>query len=160
MRTKEEKLTLEEDSTQTTNWYNDTVFRVHDDMKSHTRACMTLGKGMICAFSNKQKVNSRSSTEAELIAVDDKASKVMWTKQFIEHKGLIVNLNVIYQKNMSSLRLEANGMENTSKQTRHFDLKLLYITDLVKRKGTEVKYCPTDKIIADYRLKPLTSNKK
>ena len=40
---------------------------------------MTLGKGMICTFSNKQKVNSRSLTEAELIAVDDKVLKVMWT---------------------------------------------------------------------------------
>ena len=90
---KEEKLTLEADDTQTINWYIDEAFGVHDDMERHTRACMTLGKGMICSFSNKQNINSRSSTEADLIAVDDKVSKVMWTKQFIKHQDFIVSLN-------------------------------------------------------------------
>ena len=78
-KTKEEKLILKADDTQTINWYIDAAFGAHDDMKSYTGACMTLGKGMICTFSNKQKVNSRSLTEAELIAVDDKVLKVMWT---------------------------------------------------------------------------------
>ena len=89
-KTKNEKLILEADDTQTITWYIDAAFGVHEDMRSHTGACMTLGKGMICTFLNKQKVNSRSSTEAELIAVDDKVSKVMWTKRFIEHQGFNV----------------------------------------------------------------------
>ena len=150
---------LEADDTQTITWYIDAAFGVHEDMKSHTGACMTLGKGMICSFSNKQKVNSRSSTEAELIAVDNKLSKVMWTMRFIEHQGFKVNLNVIYQDNMSSLRLETNGMKSTGKRTRHFDIKQFYIADLVKRKQVEVKYCPTEKMIADYQSKPLTRTK-
>ena len=158
-KTKEEKLTLEADNTQTINWYIDAAFVVHDDMKNHNGACMTLGKCMICIFSNKQKVNPGSSTEAELIEGDDKVSKGMRTKQFIEHQGFNVNLNVIYQDYMSSLGLEMNGMENTSKRTHHFNLKLFYITDLVKRKQIEVKYCPTDKMFADYLSKPLTGNK-
>ena len=37
----------------------------------------------------------------------------MWTKQFIEHQGFIVNLNIIYQDNMSSLGLETNGIDST-----------------------------------------------
>ena len=77
MNTKEEKLILEADNTQTIKWYVDAAFGVHKDTKSHTGACMALGKGMICAFSNKQKVNSRSSTEAELIVVDNKVTKIM-----------------------------------------------------------------------------------
>ena len=60
---------------------------------------------------------------------------------------------------MSSLRLEKNGMESTGKQTRHFDLTLSYIIDLVKRKQIEIKYWPTDKMLADYHSKLLTSNK-
>ena len=112
-KTKDKKLILEADNTQIITWYIDAAFGVHNDMKSHTWAYMTLGKGMVCAFSNKQKVNSRSSTEVELIAIDDKVSKVMWMKQFIEHQGFVVNLNVIYQDNMSCLRLETNNMEST-----------------------------------------------
>ena len=54
-------------------------------MKSHTGAVLFMGKGGIICESTKQKVNSRSSTEAELIAVDDKIAKIMWTKHFIEN---------------------------------------------------------------------------
>jgi hypothetical protein len=40
-------------------------------MKGHTRAILSIGGNVVLSRSNKQKVNVRSSTEAELIAVDD-----------------------------------------------------------------------------------------
>ena len=36
-------------------------------MRSHTGATMTLGKGIPFSISRKQKINTRSSTEAELV---------------------------------------------------------------------------------------------
>ena len=53
MRTKEEK----SDDIQTINWYIYATFGVYDDMKSHTRACMTLGNGMICAKKFPIRIN-------------------------------------------------------------------------------------------------------
>ena len=50
-------------------WYVDMAFAVHPDMKSHTGAVFTLGKGAIISDSIKQKSNARSSTEAELNGV-------------------------------------------------------------------------------------------
>ena len=47
-------------------WFVDAAFAVHPDMKGHTGAVSTLGKGAFSALSTKQKANSRSSTEAEL----------------------------------------------------------------------------------------------
>eukprot|EP00957_Ditylum_brightwellii_P208569 15358077-Ditylum_brightwellii.AAC.1 len=46
-----------------------------------------MGKSGVICESTKQKVNSQKSTEAELVAVDNKIVKIMWTKQFIEHQG-------------------------------------------------------------------------
>ena len=66
-------------------WYVDAAFAVHEDMKSHTGAVMTLGMGSVCSFSLKQKVNARSSTEAELIGVDDVVSKILWTQKFMKN---------------------------------------------------------------------------
>ena len=63
MKTRDEKSILEADDKQTINLYIDAAFGVHHDMKSHTKAYMILGKGMIYAFFNKQKVRYRSSTE-------------------------------------------------------------------------------------------------
>ena len=52
-------------------WYGDTNFAVHPDFKSHTRAIMTMGNGAIQSVSRKQKLNTSSSIEAYLVAVDD-----------------------------------------------------------------------------------------
>ena len=62
--TKNDILTLEADDTQTMVWYIDAALGVHPDMKSHTGMMFMLGKGAIISSSTKQKVNSRSSTEA------------------------------------------------------------------------------------------------
>jgi hypothetical protein len=157
--TKEEVLTLEADDTQILTWYIDAAFAVHHDMRSHTGSTFSLGKGMIVSDSTKQKVNSRSSTEAELIGVDDRISKVLWVKRFIEYQGFKINLNLIYQDSTSSMRLENNGKWSSGKRTRHFDIKYFYVTDLIGRDEVAVLYCPTDDMIADYTTKPLTGTK-
>ena len=140
-------------------WYIDASFAVHPDMKSHTGSIFTLGYGAIISASTKQKVNSRSSTEAELNGVDDRISKVLWTKRFIESQGHKVQLNVIYQDNTSTIKLQENGKASCGKRTRHFDIKLFYITDLIGRDEVQVEYCPTDMMIADYRTKRTTGRK-
>eukprot|EP00957_Ditylum_brightwellii_P115967 8845848-Ditylum_brightwellii.AAC.1 len=73
-------LTLEADNTQTLTWYIDALFTVHPNMKRHIGAVFALGKEAVCSYSSKQKVNSRSTPEAELVAIDDKIAKVVWTK--------------------------------------------------------------------------------
>jgi hypothetical protein len=152
-------LTLEADDTQTMSWYIDAAFAVHADMKSHTSAVFTMGKGAILSDSLKQKVNSRSSTESEIVGVDDEIHKVVWAKRFVEHQGFKVKLNIVYQDNTSSMKLEQNGKASSGKRTRHFDIKIFYVTDLVSRDVVQVKYCPTDEMIGDYMTKPLVGAK-
>ena len=63
--------TLKEESTNVSGWYANMAFAVHEDMKSHTGYTMTLGKGTILSKLIKQKLNTKKSTEAELLAADD-----------------------------------------------------------------------------------------
>jgi hypothetical protein len=157
--TVEDVLTLEADDTNTLTWYIDAAFAVHADMRSHTGAIFTMGKGAIIGGSNKQKVNSRSSTEAEIIGVDDKIAKCLWMKRFLEWQGFKIRLNIVYQDNTSSIKLEKNGKESSGKRTRHFDIKYFYVTDLVGRNEVKIEYCSTDEMIADYMTKPLVGGK-
>jgi hypothetical protein len=78
-QTCKDKLTLRADS-KIAKWHVDAAFAVHPDMRSHTGATMTMGKGAIFSISRKQKMNTRSSTEAELVAADDVVSSIVWTK--------------------------------------------------------------------------------
>ena len=119
----------------------------------------TMGKGAIVSSSTKQKVNSRSSTEAELIATDDKISKIITIKRFLEHQGFRIKVCVIYQDNTSTMKLQNNGKVSSGKRTRHYDIKLFYIKHLIARKEVKVVYCPTDDMLADYMSKPIVGKK-
>lgn len=157
--TRDEVTTIKADDTQTIKWYVDAAFAVHRDYKSHTGATMTLGEGTLCSVSTKQKVMSRSSTEAELVGLDDVISKILWSKLFIEAQGHRVRTTVIYRDNTSSMKLEENGKASSGKRTRHFNIKYFYITDLIQRNEVQIEYCPTDAMIADYMTKPLVGAK-
>ncbi len=64
-------------------WYVDVTFTVHPDFKSHTGAVMTFGEGAVQNLSRKQKLNTKSSTNAELelVGADDASVMISWTKQ-------------------------------------------------------------------------------
>ena len=68
-----------------------------------------MGKGCILSTSKKQKLNTRSSTEAELVAVDDGMSPMLWTKLFLEAQGHKVRDNILHQDNQSAVLLQKNG---------------------------------------------------
>jgi hypothetical protein len=147
------------DDSRTIKWYVDASFAVHPDYKSHTGAVMTLGSGVITSISTKQKANSRSSTEAELVGLDDVISKILWTSRFIAAQGFKDTPTLIYRDNTSSMKLEENGRASTSKRTRHFDIKYFFITDLVHRGEVELEYCPTEVMLADYMTKAVVGTK-
>ena len=63
-------------------WNIDASFAVHPDCKNPTGACLTLGHGSILSISVKQKINTKSSTKAKLVGVDDAMTFVMWMKDF------------------------------------------------------------------------------
>lgn len=72
-------LTLEANNPQAIKWWVDASFAVHQDMRSHTVEVMSLGKGAFCSASPRQKINTKSSTEAKLVGVDDVMGQLLWT---------------------------------------------------------------------------------
>eukprot|EP00978_Attheya_sp_CCMP212_P020208 scaffold57559_cov54-Attheya_sp.AAC.1 len=158
--TQDEVATLEADDSQTMHWHVDAAFAVHGDYKSHMGATMTLGKGTVTSISCKQKLNTRSSTESELVGIDNAIAKILWTKFMIEAQGFKIK-NIAHRDTTSSMKLEANGKTSSGKHTWHFNIKYFYVTDLVKRGEVILEYCPTDfyKMIGDYMTKPLVGAK-
>ena len=74
-------------------WSVDVSFTVHNYMKLHTGGVMTLelGYGVLISMLTKQKLNTTSSTEAELVAVSNSRSFNMWAKYFFEEQGVGVD---------------------------------------------------------------------
>ena len=57
-------LTLSADDLKVVKWYVDASFAVRPDFKSHTGTIVTMGQGAMRSVSRKQKIKTRSSTEA------------------------------------------------------------------------------------------------
>ena len=147
------------DDTHIIKWHVDAAFAVHPDFKSHTGATFTMGKGSIQNMSRKQKMNTRSSTEAELVAADDAIGAILWTKLFLEAQGYEVKQNILYQDNKSTILLQQNGKKSSGKRTRHLNIRYFFLTDQIEKGNVKVEYCPTDDMIADFMSKPVQGEK-
>ena len=153
--TKDLPLTLNADDSHVIKWWIDAAFAVHPDFKSHGGAVMSLGGGAAYSASNKTKINSRSSTEAELISANDYMPQVIWTRYFLECQGYEIKDSVVLQDNQSAMLLEKNGKGSSSKRTRHINIRYFFINDRIKAGELKVEYCPTGDMIADFFTKPL-----
>jgi hypothetical protein len=136
-------------------WYKDGAHAVHRDMRGHTGLMMTFGQGAVYARSLKQKLNTRSSTETELVSFDDGMPQNLWALYFTKHQGRFLKDNIAYQDNTSTIRMEENGKMSTGKMTKHINIRYFFCTDRIKKGELSVKYCPTLDMIADYFTKPL-----
>ena len=148
-------LTLEADNLQVIKWWVDASFAVHPDMRSHTGAVMSLGKGAVYSTSTRKKINTKSSTEAELVGVNDIMPQLLWTKYFMEAQGYPLDDNLLYQDNQSTILLAKNGRGSSSKRTRHINIRYFFIADQINNGKLRVEYCPTGDMVSDYHTKPL-----
>jgi len=101
-------------------------------MKSYTGICMTIRKGGTYISSFKQKLNTKSSTEAELVAIDDLMAQILWMTHFLAAQGELVPGTTIYQDYKSTILLSENGKASSSKHTKHLDIPYFFITDRIK----------------------------
>jgi hypothetical protein len=148
-------LTLEADHTHIMKWWVDASYAVHPDMKSHTGGVLSLGKGAVYATSTRQKINTKSSTEAELVGVNDVLPQALWTKYFLKEQGYGCDECIINQDNTSAMLLEKNGRSSSSKRTRHINIRYYFIADKIKNGEVKVQYCKTGDMVADFFTKPL-----
>ena len=116
------KLTLRSHQGGVSSWWMDASYGVHPDMKGHTGLTMSLGKGSILSKSTKQKLNTTSSTKAELVGTFDGMLELLWVKYFLEAQGYFAERTVLYQDNKSAMLLEMNGRKSSTKRTNHINV--------------------------------------
>jgi hypothetical protein len=136
-------LILPVDSLNITKWWVDVSSAKHDNCRGHTGAMMSLGRISIIGMSKKQKINTRSSTEAEPVGTNDAIPQMMWTRYFLEAQSFIVYESILNQDNMSTMLLETNGRQSSSKRTKHVCVRYFFIKDKVTSKEIALKHCPS-----------------
>jgi hypothetical protein len=148
------KMTLCAEDEMRVHAYVDASFAVHHDMRSHTGGVISLGRGAVHVSSKKQRLMTKSSTEAELVGISDVLPQILWTREFLISQGHVVGPAVLYQDNMSTIAL-ANKGRSTSARTRHVAIRYFFVKDRIDAREIEIEYMPTGDMRADVLTKPL-----
>jgi hypothetical protein len=132
----------------------DVSYGVHEDYKSHTACVIGIGKGPVYAKSSTQKLNTKSSSEAELVGLSDSSGQIIWTRNFLEAQGYKMGAATVFQDNQSTIALVKNG-RSTSERTRHIAIRYFFVADRVASGEIRIEYLCTGDMLADVLTKPL-----
>ena len=104
---------------------------------------MSLGLGTAMSGSCRQKLNTGSSTEVELVGIDDALKYIMWGLYFIQAQGFKVKKNLLMQDNKSTILMATNGRFSCSKRTKHIKNRYFVIKDKIGKGEIIIQYQPT-----------------
>ena len=96
-------------------------------MRSHTGGTVSFGVGGLLCKSSKQKINTKSSTEAELVGASDYLPNTLWVKMFMEAQGYPIEECFYEQDNESAIKLEKNGRSSAGPRSRHINIRYFFI---------------------------------
>jgi hypothetical protein len=100
----------------------DVSYILHSIMKSYTGGVISMGAdGSLCR-STQQNLNTKRSTEVEIVGATNYLTSSIWSKMFMQSKGHIITTNAFEQDNVSTIRLENNGCNSAGNPSRHIDM--------------------------------------
>lgn len=102
-------------------------------------------------------MNTRSSTETEVVGVDDCLPQVLWTKIFLDAQDYMAE-HKVHQDNKSSRLLEINGKVSSGKRTNHMNVRYFFVKDRVDCGAICIEYCGTLDIVGDFFTRDGYSN--
>ncbi len=116
--------------TMTLHYWVDAAYGTHvdDNMKSHTGIATTIGYNNAPVFvrSRKQKLTTRSSTEAELVALDNDLLHLLWFSQVLGLMGYAQSPAYMYQDNKSTIFVCETGLSKSGK-LKHMAMRYYFI---------------------------------
>jgi hypothetical protein len=136
--------------------YIDASYGVHTASgKSHTGCAIVVGEaGPVHVKSGKQKIVTKSSTEAELVGASDTASQALHMRNFLTAQGYEMGPATIYQDNQSCMALIRRGMPG-SERSRHINIRYFWLAERVRSGEARVEYLGTEHMFANVLTKPV-----
>ena len=133
--------------------YIDASFGCHRDGKSHSGLVVTVFGAVVLCMSSKQKIVTKDSTEAELVALSDKVMNVVQCNDFMRGQGQELGAPVIMQDNTSTITLVTKG--GGQYRTKYMLVRQSFVKERVDCGDVAVTHCATLKMLADALTKPL-----
>jgi hypothetical protein len=133
----------------------DASFATHaDGSTSRTGVVLVMANVGIAGWSGKQKLVTKSSTEAEIVGLSDGLTHVLWAREFLASQGHDVSPVLTYQDNEGVLSLMKTGRANKHR-TKHLNVRYFFAKDRVEKGEIKLEHLPTEHMIADLLTKPV-----
>ena len=122
-RTIKDKRYISVDNEDTLFTWVDSFLVVQEDMKGHTGGVMSTDGGIFHGESSTQKIDTKSNTESELVGVSKYLPYNIWYMLFLGAQGYTIENNVLFQANKSAIKMETNGRNSCTGDSRHIEIK-------------------------------------
>ena len=128
-----------------------------DKRRSLTGYVFTLFGNAITWKASLQHIVALSTTEAEYVAITEAVKEAIWVKGLVNELGVDQSAIEVFCDSQSALHLCKNPMYH--ERTKHIDIRLYFIRDIVENGLVKMVKIGTEENPADMITKPVTSAK-
>jgi hypothetical protein len=104
----------------------------------------------------KQKITTRSSTEAELVALAESVEDVLWARGLLNELSLEQKAPTRIEQDNKSAMIMANRGPGRVGKSKAIDVRHFWITEHIENKEIHLVHVPSMQMIADGLTKPLS----
>jgi hypothetical protein len=134
--------------------YVDASHLIHQDGRGHHGMLITNGSAPVGYRSVKLKLMTRSSSETELVSLEDSATYAIWYILLLKELGTNFTKPItIYQDNKSTIIMAAQGPN--FKRTKHLMGREMFIKEHITNNDIKLKYVDSKNMVADILTKSL-----
>ena len=87
--------------------------------------------GLIHCRSSKYKLNTKSTTESELVGTSEYVPFNIWVVMFYQAQGYEITKNFLFQDNESAINMDNNGHESCTGNSIHINILHFYLKNVV-----------------------------
>jgi len=114
-----------------------------DDCYSTSGSCVLLCGNLVSWSSRKQKIVSRSSTEAEYRSLAQVIANILWLRSLLSELHIsVVGSSIIWCDNIGVNSLAQNPVFH--QRTKHIDIDTHFILEKVVYGEVDLRYLPTE----------------
>jgi hypothetical protein len=138
-------------------YWIDASYNLHHDSRGQTGIVATVSRhnAPICVRSQKHKLHTRSSTEAELVATDEGVLHLLWMILVFDFLGYPQRPVTVFQDNQSTMRVCQTGHSKNGR-LKHMVVRYNFIHGQQEAKIISFQYVKSADMIADIMSKPVS----
>jgi hypothetical protein len=133
----------------------DASYASHPDGRGHTGFACTIGGSTVYARSVKQRLVSKSSSEAELLALNLAVDETLYLRNLLAELGAPQTTPTLIDQDNKSAIIMAEKGELGTKRTKHFTVRHYFVSEQLRLGLIRLAHRPGVSILADGLTKAL-----